>query len=123
MKESALFFLMRFFIITTIYCVERFIWGFGIFLSYYFFVPALALHLFFCIKNFRGSEKKEVERRVTIDIIFLILFALETIYLFFWMMVSLGEAGFGIVEMIFYTPMVALFIVWLTRDMKELRKM
>jgi len=61
-------------------------------------------------------KKKSARIRLIIDIVFCILFFVETIVLVYFMYRAPGEAGFGLIVIFQYLPILIFFLFWLRKD-------
>lgn len=119
MSDKNFLLFLRFVIVALWYFMRCMIWPLGtIFLYYPVFIPVLILYLILLIISTKVSEGKGAVLRISSNIIFLVLFFLEIVYLLEGIFTSSdkGEAVFGFFSLIIYLPMVILFIVWLIKD-------
>ena len=68
------------------------------------------------------SNKISVIIQIIIDILFLIVLAIEIVYYIFWMNRSPGEAGIGFFVIILLFPILLAIIIFFIRDIKQYGK-
>ena len=122
MKNGKFELLLRFLIITIIYVLLQILVGLDFLLGYYFFVPALILYFLIGLIAFKISKNTTLVLKIVSDIIFVLIFTVETFWCLYWISYSTpGEAFLGYMIILLYSPMFICFIVWLVRDIKLLK--
>lgn len=86
------------------------------------FIPLIVFYFVTIIVCFVLSSKISVTIQIIIDILFLIVLAIETVYYIYWMIRSPGEAGFGFFTIILFLPIFLFFIFFCIRDIKQYGK-
>lgn len=126
MSKKSVLLLLRFVIISVLYALWCIFCGFCSTLMYYpVFIPMLVLYLILMIISIRVSGIKAAKIRITADLMFIILFSLDALYLLCVMMSTsdVGETFFGVLAILMYSPMLILFIIWLRTDVKTYKMM
>ncbi len=118
-QKTNLFLLFRFLIISVLYLTMLKIFGTDVFIKIQYFAFFLGIYLISIFACFKSTKKRSILIRICINIIFLILFLIETIRIYFLMRRAPGEAGFAYFYIIQYLPMKVLFIIWLFIDLKK----
>ena len=80
------------------------------------FIPLLVVYLVFTIICFFSGEIQSARIKLIIDIVFCILFFLETLVLMYFIFHAPGEAGFGYIILFQYLPVFIIFLFWLRKD-------
>lgn len=84
------------------------------FLTIYFIILLISLFL---------SEKISIIIMIIIDSIVVCFFSIYACVIGFYMFQNVGEAGFGILMLLFYTPVYIPFVVFLVRDINKRKRM
>ncbi|MBR5033437.1 MAG: hypothetical protein IKX70_07205 [Treponema sp.] len=84
------------------------------FLTIYFIILLISLFL---------SEKISIIIMIIIDSIVVCFFSIYACVIVFYMFQNVGEAGFGILMLLFYAPVYIPFVVFLVRDINKRKRM
>lgn len=68
------------------------------------------------------SEKISITVMIVLDSIVVCFFTIITVIIIFAMFGNVGEAGFGLIMILFYLPVYIPFIVFLVRDINKRKK-
>ena len=79
--RNNVFFLLRFFVVAAMYFLSVSVFEEEFILDYKFFAPLLALYLIMIIISFVAGEKKSSLIKVVTDVLFNVVFLVETVWL------------------------------------------
>lgn len=117
MKKTML--VVRVLIISVLYYLTNSIYDFEFLLDQKIFVPLVLFYLVSIIVCLVLSNKISVVVQIVVDVIFLIILAIETMYYFYLMNQAPGEAGFGGLAIMLIMPIFLAFVFFFIRDIKK----
>ena len=109
MKKKGFLFLIRFLIISVIYCLEYYFLGEDFFildivLHPVFFPFMLVMYLMTIVVSFFCGEGTTKIIKVVSDSVFMLLFTLQTILLLYLGFEDIGDSGLAVLGIIWTTP-------------------
>ena len=120
--RNNVFFLLRFFVVAAMYFLSVSVFEEEFILDYKFFAPLLALYLIMIIISFVAGEKKSSLIKVVTDMLFNVVFLVETVWLVRRLLKTPDKSGIVFIIMFQYIPVFLLFIIWLRKDILSFDK-
>ncbi len=113
--------LIRVMVVALLYYIGNRFAEFDFLLDCRVFTAFLVLYFILMIVSSMLSEKISTIIRIVTDVLFIILFGIETCFYEYWMHKAPGEAGWGCWAIMMYSPIFVLFIVCLIKDCRRKR--